>query len=77
MPFVLWWHTLLEAWSSKAILQAQDPAVVVYTDAASEIGCRACWGNHWLQLKWTDAISWIRIPITHKEVLPSVLACTV
>ena len=75
----MWWHTFLGSWNGTAMMRSQvqwTPAVQLYTDAAGEVGCGAWCGAHWLQLKWATA-AWRGIPITQKEVLPAVLACTV
>ena len=48
---LMWWHTFLEAWNGKAMMQVQDqwsPTVEVFTDALGEVGCGALWGSHWL-----------------------------
>ena len=81
---LMWWPTFLGSWNGKAMMHSRvqwTPAVQLYTDAAGEVGCGAwCgawWGAHWLQLKWATAAAWKGIPITQKEVLPAVLACTV
>ena len=77
---LMWWPTFLGSWNGKAMMRSRvqwTPAVQLYTDAAGEVGCGAWWGAHWLQLKWATAAAWKGIPITQKEVLPAVLACTV
>ena len=75
---LLWWHLYLESWNGVAMLEnatMRNPDIYLYTDASGSFGCRAYWGNQWLQLQWSEGNrEW---SIARKELLPIVIACMV
>ena len=50
-----------------------DSTVEFSSDASGSWGCRAVWGNQWIQPPWQEA--WQSVGITAKELLPIVIAC--
>ena len=75
---VLWWNTFLSTWNGISMISENiDHEVRVFTDASGGMGCGAWWGTEWLQYKWPKSGSVADLPITQKEVIPVVLACSV
>ena len=75
---MLWWSMFLSSWNGiSIILEGADSGIRLFTDASGGMGCGAWWGTQWLQYKWPETGSFRDLPITQKEVLPVVLACSV
>ena len=75
---LMWWHVFLTSWNGVSAIPLQNNKtthVVVYSDAAGSLGCAAWWDKGWIHYNWPTALT--HTPITPKETLPMVLACTV
>ena len=58
-------------------VEGADSRIRLFTDASGGMGFGAWWGTQWLQYKWPETGSFRDLPITQKEVLPVVFACSV
>ena len=66
------------SWNGVSVIPLQTnerPDVVVHSDASGSWGCEAVWDEGWIHYKWPPELT--HTPITPKETLPIVLACTV
>ena len=54
---IRWWHRLLRDWNGKSFFLSSPwtpaPDIQLFTDASGTIGWGVCYGNRWLQDKWS------------------------
>ena len=90
LPFhsdMRWWATFLGTWNGVTMLPGHatgQPAHHVWTDVSGGFGCGAVYPafQQWVQLQWPESyregeLTLQEQSITHKELLPVVLACAV
>ncbi len=76
-----WWRQFGLQWNGvsmmRALVEAEEPQVVLVSDASGSWGCGAAWEDRWFQLSWSltnEVCDWGIMP---KEMLPIVIAAAV
>lgn len=71
-----WWKTFAEAWNgSSIIVRADQPEVLLTSDASGVWGCGAYSGSNWFQVEWDEATRQRSIAV--KELLPIIIAAVI